>query len=232
VGNIPLYPDFHANMRRRLTHDCAFPFEVTQYLREDDALTIRRRERREELVRKFKAIGEERKEQAQRQTDDEFQTAEQAMNLEFDKQQSILNQRYRMRWATPGHDNPVMQNIFPSTYDSSAQQQQLPTMTISSPLLATQDNGLSFSTRAQTATNTAMDDMFRFDHSPQTPSRSVDPALLRNNVEVRPSSVSPSAVECEDSNFEDSGIGMCNGALPCRKDFVCDYHKLFHTIAL
>lgn len=206
-------------MRQRLTHDRTVPFEVTQYFRENDALAIRRRERREELVRKFKAIGQERMEQAQRQTNDEFQTAEQAMNLEFDKQATILNERYQMKWAIRGHGTPVMQNVLPSTYDSAAQQQQPPAMAMSSPPLAAQSNGISF-----------MDDMVCFDDSPRTPSGPVNPALLGNNVEVRPSSVSPSAVEREDSNFEGSGIGICNSALPCRKDFVCDYHKPFHTV--
>jgi hypothetical protein len=221
VGNIPLYPTFYANMRQRLTHDRSVPPEVTQYFREYDALAVRRRQRREELVREFNAIGQERREQVQRQTDDEFRTAEQAMNLEFDREQAILDERYQMRWALPHHGPTLMQDMSSSGHNTAGLQQQPPAaMTMSSSPPVTQSTSFGFGDPTPTST--------RSQDSPRTPSAPVDPALLATNVEVRRSSVSPSAAEQTDPSFDDSGIGMCNNELPCDKDFVCDYHKLFH----
>jgi hypothetical protein len=230
VGNIPLYPTFYASMRQRLTHDSAVPFEITQYFRENDALAVRRRQRRDELVREFNAIGQERQEPVQRQTNDEFRTAEQAMNLEFDRQQALLNERYQMRWAIPHHDPTVMQYMSPSGYNITGLQQQPPAMTMSSSPPATQGNSFDFGDPTLTSTNIALDDMARFQDSPRTPSAPVDPALLATNIEVRLSSAPPSAGEREDPGLDDSGIGMCNNELPCDKDFVCDYHELFHAL--
>jgi hypothetical protein len=210
VRHDPLYQTFHANMRRRLTQDPAVAIEVAQYFRENDALADRRRVRRDQLLREYNEIGQKRMEQAQRQTDDEFQTAEKAMNLDFDRQQAILNERYRMRWPLHHQGTTMMQRTSPSGYIPAIQRQP-PAVTTSSPPLAAQDSSLQ--------------------DSPRTPSASVDPRLLEANVHVRPSSASPSAVAREDSSFDDSGVAMCNSPVPCHKDYVCDIHKPFqHTI--
>jgi hypothetical protein len=228
VRHDPPFPTFHASMRQQLTRDPAVAVEIAQYFRENDALASQREARRDQLRRHFDEIGQKRKEQVQTQTDDEFHTAEKILDLDFDRQQRILDQRYMDRW--PLHDRFMnsMRNSSPLGYSRMLEQQQAPAMT--SPPLASRVPSLEVSDPPQRAANLVLDDFVLLPaDSPRTPSASVDPQLRGTNVEVGPSSVSPSAGALDDPGFDDSGIGMCNSALPCGKDYVCDYHKPYHT---
>jgi hypothetical protein len=152
------------------------------------------------------------------------------MDLEFDRQQATLDERYQRRWAVTPSRATARQDMSPSCYSLVGLRQQ-PTAITPSPAPAVQDASFDFSGPPQMpTTSTALDELLYLPVSPRTPAL-VDPASLTANVEVRFSSVSPSAVEREDPGLNDSGIGMCNNELPCDKDFVCDYHKFFHTPA-
>ena len=208
VRHDPPFPTFHASMRQQLTRDPAVAVEIAQYFRENDALASQREAKRDQLRRHFDEIGQKRKEQVQTQTDDEFHTAEKILDLDFDRRQRILDQHYMDRW--PLHDRFVN-----SMRNSSPLASQVPSLEVSDP--------------PQRAASLVFDDFVILpEDSPRTPSASVDPQSLGTNVEVRPSSVSPSAGALDDPGLDDSGIGMCNSALPCGKDYVCDYHKPYH----